>query len=119
MPEAIRPRASEPLLESPDHFPLAMAVVLLILSPVDDSLRPVKLPNALHLALTPLSIVALSVEPSVGAVSVEDVVVEVALVVLQKLGPSIVLDHKILIFCHGFGRVLRSQPLVILLQFFA
>lgn len=59
-----------------------MAIVLLILSPVDNSLGPVKLPNALHLALTPFAIVAFSIEPSVSPMPVEEICIEITLIVL-------------------------------------
>lgn len=117
MSQAICPGSSEPFLESPDHFSLSMAVILLILSPINDPFRPVKLPNALHLPLIPLSIVTLSIEPSIRSMAMEEIGIEVSFVVLQKLDPSVMLDHKILIFSHGFGRVLRWHPFVILLQF--
>lgn len=95
-----------------------MTVILLILSSINDPFRPVKLPNALHLSLIPLAIVTLSIEPSIRPMAMEQVGIEVSLVVLQKLDPSVMLDHKILIFCHRFGRVFRRHPFVILLQFF-
>lgn len=82
MSQAVCPGSSEPLLEAPDHFSLAMAVILLILSTIDNPFRPVKLTNALHLALMPLSIVTLSVEPSVGPMAMEEIGIEVTLVVL-------------------------------------
>lgn len=119
MSQSICPRSSKSFLESPDHLSLAMAVVLLILSPVYDSLGPVKLTYTLHLAFAPFSIVALAIEPSVGPMPVKEICVEVALVVFQELDPSIMLNHKILIFSHGFRGILGRNPFVVFLQFLA
>lgn len=116
MSEAVGPGSPEPLLEPPDHLSLSMAVVLLVLSAINDALGPVELTDARHLSLAPLSVVALSVEPGVRPMAVEEIGVEIALIVLQKLDPPVMLNHEILIFSHRFGRVLGRHPFVILLQ---
>lgn len=61
--------------------------------------------------------VALPVEPLIDSSAVELVAVEVTLVILQKLYPSVVVNHEVLVIQQGLGRILGRDPLEFLQSF--
>jgi hypothetical protein len=82
MSQSVCPRSSEALFQAPNHLTLAVPHILLVFSSVEHSLRPVKLPYAVHLSVFPCSVVAFTVKPKISSVALEDIMVKVALIML-------------------------------------
>ena len=100
MPHAVCPRTTKSLINTPNHLAPTMTQVLLIFPTIKNTILPEKLTNAIHLPLFPLTSVALAVKPSISSLTMEFIVLELTLIVLQKLSAAVMFDKNILIKQH-------------------
>lgn len=77
-----------------------MTQIFFIFPTIKNTIRPEKLTSAIHLPLFPLTCVTLAVKPSISSLTMKFVVLELTLIVLQKLSATIMFDKNIFIKQH-------------------
>ena len=96
MTDSIVPLTTVSFGETPVHSSLAVFEVVLVLTlVVVTPLLPIELSHSVHLALLPLTLIAFAVEPSILALTMELIVMEVASVVLRVLRLADVVEQEV------------------------